>query len=209
MPIVSGPSPEGQSTGGVAVPTEALVRRAQEGDRSAFDDLHRQLSGRIQRHLRVLLGPTADVDDALQSVFLEAYRNLGKFDHSSKFTTWLHGIAVRVALNASRSKRRRGRAMNNLSDQTSFRPSSVTATPEAAAVSQEQLARLHRLLASVDEGKRIAFLLYYVEQLELSELGDRLGVSPGTAWARVKRARAQVLREMEREQRVRRPRSES
>ena len=99
--------------------------------------------------------------------------------------------------------------MNNLSEQASFRPSTVATTPEAAAVSQEQLARLHRLLANVDESKRVAFLLYYVEQLELSELGERLGVSPGTAWARVKRARAQVLREMEREQRVRRPRSES
>ena len=49
---------------------------------------------------------------------------------------------------------------------------------------------------------RTPFLLYFVEGLDLGEVAERVGDSPGATWKRIKRVRDKVLRDFEREQRT-------
>ncbi len=169
---------------------DALVERCQTGDEAAFARLYHQYAGQVHRRLTVLTG-AGDADDALQQVFIIAFDKIHSFNHTSKFSSWLYGIATRVALNAGRSRRRWLAAMDSLASSSPTRRD--TAPQEAGADSLSQLERLHRLLAKVSAKNRVAFLLYFVEDLDLHEVATHLGISEKAAWARINRARQQLL----------------
>jgi RNA polymerase sigma-70 factor (ECF subfamily) len=166
-----------------------LVAGCKRGDERAFEELYRRFAPAIYRHLQVLLGGRGEPEDALQQVFEQAFRSIHRFAGRSSFSTWLHGIALRVALNVRRSWGRRDNAMSAFAKEE---PGSPPPLDQAVSARQE-LERLEAHLSGLSEKRRVAFLLYYVEQLELGELARRLGVSPATAWARVVRARDEIL----------------
>ncbi|HWE31823.1 MAG TPA: sigma-70 family RNA polymerase sigma factor, partial [Polyangia bacterium] len=87
--------------------TERLVKRAQAGDRAAFDDLVRRYRARIYALTLHLTGSRSEADDITQDVFTRAYQQLHTFAGRSEFFTWLYRIAVNRALNARRDTARR------------------------------------------------------------------------------------------------------
>ena len=77
-----------------AATDEALVRRAAEGQREAFDELVRRHRGRVYAlALRICRNPD-DAEDALQETFIAAYRALPRFDRRARVSTWLYRIAT-------------------------------------------------------------------------------------------------------------------
>lgn len=176
---------------------QTVVARCRAGDASAYTALYRRYAGEIHRHLRVLLGFSCDAEDATQAVFVTAFQGLHRYDSQRKLSSWLHGIAVRVALNARRSQRRRGQAMTRL-EQSGLGPRRHT-DPEIKVSSRARLVALEEHLASVNDKKRVAFLLYYVEQQDLAEVARRVGATQATTWARIKSARDAVILAMQEE----------
>ena len=84
-----------------------LVRRAQAGDRIAFEELYRDNVRRVYALCFRMTG-TADLAEELaQDVFVRAWQKLGSFRGESAFSSWLHPLTVNVALSERRSRRRR------------------------------------------------------------------------------------------------------
>lgn len=79
---------------------------------------------------------------------------------------------------------------------------SGSSDPEERAMCNEASERMQRLLATVSEEKRTAFVLYYVEQLELGEVAQRMGSTPAAAWARIQRTRDALLAALVKEEEV-------
>ena len=76
----------------------ALVARARQGDGAAIETLfHLHLPG-VHRVVYRLVGPQPDVEDLVQTVFVEAFRSLAGFRGDALFSTWLQRIAVRVTM---------------------------------------------------------------------------------------------------------------
>ena len=175
---------------------EALLVRCGSGDARAFETVYRHFAGGIYRHLCVLVGPGGEAEDAMQTVFLEAFRKLSHYRRQSKFETWLHGIAVGVAMNTLRARRRRSAAMTSLA-QDEAAGGEVAISPEAKALWVQQAGRLHAYLGRLTEEKQVAFLLYYVEHLQLAEIAAQLRMTPAATWARIKRARDEMVRALE------------
>jgi len=176
---------------------EELVTRCQAGNAAAFEELYRRYANRVYRHLVTLLGAGPDAEDCLQAVFLTAFNKLHAWDRTSLFSTWLHGIALRQSLNARRARRRRAAAMQAHERE---RRSTAPRTPERSLMQREETQRLFCYLERVSDKKRAAFLLYYVEQLPLDEVAARTGTSVHTAAARIKYARAEIRKALERDQ---------
>ena len=93
------------SDGGLMNATTVLVRRAQSGDQAAFALL-------VQPHMRkayhIALKITRnreDAEDAAQQTFLKAFANIGQFQGSAQFSTWLTRIAMNEALMLVRKRR--------------------------------------------------------------------------------------------------------
>lgn len=172
---------------------EELVHGCLLGDQCAYRSLYRHCAPGVQRHLAVLLGPGGDVEDAMQQVFLTLFGKLGEYDaRRAKFSTWIYGITQRVALNVRRGSRRRRSALGSLTDDVATRRRRSTG-PDERIDRSERLRRLYGYLDTMSEKKREAFLLHFVEGLDVKDVAIQLGTSSATAWARIDRARAALI----------------
>src|SRR5579864_50810 len=78
----------------------SLVRRAQSGERRAFDLLMLKYQDRVHRLAKRYMGNVADAQDVTQDIFIKAYRGLQRFRCESAFYTWLYRLAINAAKNA-------------------------------------------------------------------------------------------------------------
>ena len=176
-------------------PSAALVRRALDGDRAAFDELYRLHVAGTYRLLTRLIGPVPDRDDLVQQVFLEAFRSLPRFRGEAAFATWLHRIVVNLAYRHLRRGRRD--TWHDIPDDLR----ATGATPEQSARQREELARALRLLAGLKPKKRIAYVLRVVEGLSLDEIGALVGATAPAVGQRIKHAQRELAAMVERERR--------
>ena len=89
------------------VSTGVLVERAQEGDTQAFEVLYRRLVGRVYALCLRMARDGQRAEELTQDVFVRAWERLESFRGESKFTTWLHRLAVNVVLQEGRARGRR------------------------------------------------------------------------------------------------------
>jgi RNA polymerase sigma-70 factor (ECF subfamily) len=85
---------------------EELVRQAVDGDPDAFEVLVRRWERGLYHFIFRYVGDPEDSLELCQETFLKAYRNLHRFDHRARFSTWLYTIAVNLCHSAFRGRRR-------------------------------------------------------------------------------------------------------
>jgi RNA polymerase sigma-70 factor (ECF subfamily) len=129
----------------------------------------------------------ADLDDLMQEVFVIVHRKLHTFDGTSRVTTWLFGIAMRVAAAHRRlAYNRRERASANPPD---ARVTDPRDGPEGAAEAAEARAELTEILDSLDLEKRVVFVMFEIEELDCDHIATTLGIPVGTVYSRLHAAR--------------------
>jgi RNA polymerase sigma-70 factor (ECF subfamily) len=142
----------------------------------------------VWRSLRRLGVREADVDDALQEVFVVVHRKAHEFEGRSKITTWLYGICFRVASDYQRKAYvRREEPTDELSDDLFETNASNVA--EVTVQSAQARVLLEEVLSTLDVEKRAVFVLYEIEELAVEEIAARVGIPAGTVYSRLKVAR--------------------
>ena len=121
----------------------ALVDRARRRDPEAFRDLFQTHVGTVHRVVRRMVGARPDVDDLVQTAFVEAFRSLPDFRGDALFSTWLTRITVRVTLRAAR-RRHTAASLDDVAE-----PASTTPGPERVVAARETLALVESLLAEL------------------------------------------------------------
>jgi RNA polymerase sigma-70 factor (ECF subfamily) len=138
----------------------------------------------IWRSLRRLGVPPGAVDDAAQQVFEVAARRLDAIELGREkaflFKTALF-VATDARRKASRSRSRDGGDIEGLS--------SPAPSPEDSTLHGEKRLFLDRVLGAMEVDLRAVFVLYEIEELEMGEIADLLGVPRGTVASRLRRAR--------------------
>lgn len=159
-----------------------LIRRAQSGDRTAFDALYAASAGRV---FAVLLRVCADRDRAerlTQDTFVLAWRRLETFRGGSRFTSWLHRIAVNVALQDGRAAGRR--AARVVTQDAAV----LESTPDRASAPDVRID-LERAIALLPAGARTALVLHDIEGYTHDEIAAMTGIAAGTVKSQLHRAR--------------------
>ncbi len=165
----------------------ALVKRAQAGDDAAFGLLYRECRGRIYALCLRLEADAARADELMQDVFVRAWERLGSFRGESRFSTWLHRLAVNVVLQDRRASwRRERRVLATPDDQIERLPAVARPTPPSGDL-DDALPRL-------PPGARAVFVLHDIEGYPHEEIAAMLGVAVGTSKTQLFRAR-RMLRE--------------
>lgn len=130
----------------------------------------------------------ADLQDAMQEVFIVVANKLGQLDEETKMTTWLYGIAIRVAANQRRKVQRK---REDLVDDT-VEMVDQEHGPEEIAVRAQARMQLARLLDELRPEQRIVFEMFELEEMTCQAIADVLGIPLGTTYTRLRAARAAI-----------------
>ena len=165
-----------------------LVRRAQAGDRVAFEQLYRDNVGRVYA-LCFRMAGTADLAEELaQDVFVRAWQKLGTFRGDSAFSTWLHRLAVNVIIERFRVQGAERLRLVEGDD--------LFATTAGAPVRHAERLGLEAALEQLPPGAKRVFVLHDVEGYKHEEIAGLLEISVGTSKAQLHRARMLMRRHL-------------
>lgn len=167
------------------------VALAAQGDRRAFERIYRLHVDRVFSVCVRMVGDRARAEELTQDVFVRAWDKLRSFRGDSKFSTWLHRLAVNVVLNDREAEgRRRNRHDDGVEDMDSISYGDVRALP-VPGLSLD----LERAIATLPPGAKKVFVLHDVEGYTHEEIATMLGVTSGGCKAQLHRARM-LLRRM-------------
>ena len=167
-----------------------LARRASRGDSAAFDQLVLRFHRPVYRLCRRMLR-SPHAEDLAQETFVRAFVHFDRFDPERPLLPWLLAIARRLCLDLLR----RERVMVEV--ETMPEVIDPVPSPERQAALREQVSRLERALAELDEGPREAIVLFHVEEMSYRDIAAALEVPIGTVMTWLHRGRAQLKRAAE------------
>jgi RNA polymerase sigma-70 factor (ECF subfamily) len=172
-----------------------LARAAGEGDERAVSLLWDRHSHRVRGVLRAMLGVDgAAVEDLLQEVFLAFFTNAHRIQNRHAVRAYLLATASNLA--GMELRRRAVRRFVHLSP-TGDLPETPLAPVDAEG--RAALNALTNILGQLTARRRLAFVLRNVEQLEMNEVAEALGVSESTARRETNKARTFVFSRAERD----------
>lgn len=167
-----------------------LVRKAQAGDRVAFDELVRRYDRDVLRLALNLVHRHEDARDIYQESFLRVYRNLHRFRFECSFYTWLYRITTNVALDYLR------RRTSHREDQAPVLPDenesstrdffdrqpelSAGSNPERSLLGRELGEKIQEAMKTLSPRERTVFEMKHYQGLRLRAIGDLLGTSEET-----------------------------
>ncbi len=155
----------------------AVARDAQD----AFEAAVRPHYANLVRRLVLVLGDPHDAEDVAQDAYLKAYRSWDRFD-GVDVRAWLYTIALRLAFNQLRGRRRWLAAIGRIEP----RPWADPADPDLSAA-----------LGTLDVRTRSALLLNLVDGYTQAEIARMLSVPEGTVASWISRGRATLRRELD------------
>ena len=168
------------------------VQNTLQGNTEAFSDIVGRYTPVVYSLAARTLGDTEEAEDAVQEVFLHAYKSLRSFRIGSRFYPWLYTIA----LNEVRSRLRRRSRMGILG--------SLDANPQIP-VSDRRIDVEKQVIGTIEEERalatldvlpprlRLVFVLRFLEDLPLKDISILLKIPVGTVKARVHRARKKLI----------------
>lgn len=162
-----------------AVLGDSLLGRCADGDEIAWRALYASHERTARNFLR-RMGVRPDVlDDAVQEVFLEAFRYLPRFRGESSFKTWLY----RLCLTQARKDARRRRVKDVVRTLLTFQgPEEADYAPlEGSSATRS----VERALGTLSDGERAVFVLYELEGVSGREIAELLECPEATVWRRL------------------------
>lgn len=168
----------------------ALLEKIQKGTQSerdtAFERVFAALREPVYALCLRLTGNTVDAEDALQEVFIAAFRGLSAFRGDARISTWLYRIAVREALR--QKSRHSSKGMGTDAD--------VPAQETNPAVHKERVELFYRALDGLSADHRTILAMFAVQGLSHGEIAEVLKIPTGTVWSRLHEARKKLAEEM-------------
>lgn len=173
-----------------------LVKRVQQGDKTAFDALVLKYQSRIVNLVSRFVRNQADALDVTQDTFLKAYRALPNFRGDSAFYTWLYRIAVNTAKNyLAVQARRSADKEQDFSEIEQIEGNDALkeyATPEHLLLRDEIQATVIAAIEDLPEDLRMAITLREIEGLRYEEIATVMDCPIGTVRSRIFRAREAI-----------------
>jgi len=166
---------------------EVLIARIAGGERLAMQVLFARHHVRVYRFVLRLVRNEATAEDLISDVFLDVWRQAGKFEGRSAVSTWMLSIARFKALSALRR-----RPEEELDDETAERIEDQSDDPETALAKKDKGALLRQCLTVLSaEHREIIDLVYYHEK-SVEEVAGIVGIPEATVKTRMFYARKKL-----------------
>lgn len=177
------------------------IKKAQVGDREAFRKLVEIYQRQLFAFAYDLTGNFQDAEDLSQEVFLKMWRKLDTFRKEAKLSSWLYRIAMNTFIDRSRGKNARVHKMkDDLEDlklaKADYRDGEPFMNPEAQVEANWMQEQVKRALDALTPKERVIFTLRLYQDLKMSDISDRLGVTTGTVKSLLFRATKKLQKEL-------------
>ena len=172
---------------------QRLMLAFQAGDRRAFETLFARYSRPLVAFLGRMVPDRGRAEELAQEVFVRVYRARERYEPRARFSTWLFGIAHRLALNElALAYRTRERPLEAARDLPGEDPASLDDQLDA----RRKIELLREALVKLPERQRAALVLRSEQGLGYEEIGEALGASVASVKSLLHRARERLLAEM-------------
>lgn len=154
---------------------ESLVRRFQEGEEKAFNELVSRYKQRIFHMILKMVRNKEDAKDLSQETFVKAYYGLKSFRSESSFFTWITRIALNLCINFQ--KREKFRNFISFFD---IKKPILAENSASQNVAKDEVSRaIDQAVLSLPSKQREVFVLRYYQRLPYQEIAEILGKSQG------------------------------
>jgi RNA polymerase sigma-70 factor (ECF subfamily) len=180
----------------------ALISRILAGEKELFHELIRPYERMVYLTLLSIVKNEADAEDGAQEAIINAYRHLASFRGDAKFSTWLTTIAINEG--RKRLRKTKGAAEDSIEEETEAHEGDYTPAPltDWREIPLEALARkeireaLQVAVAELPDIYRQVFTLRDMEELNIEETAQALGIKTGAVKVRLHRARMMLQKRL-------------
>jgi len=166
----------------------ALIRAAQAGSQSAFEELVRSYDQNVLRMAYNVLHSQEDARDVYQEAFLRVYKNLPKFRFDCAFSTWLYRIVANLCLDQLRRRKVRkedAAAVETVGGQVDrfqfVAEHRADVDPQRQLLSAQVGTKIQEVLEQLTPRERVVFEMRHYQGMRLRAIGEALGVTEEAA----------------------------
>jgi RNA polymerase sigma-70 factor (ECF subfamily) len=178
------------------VPDENLVRAAQKGETTAFEELFARHRDKIYARAFSMMRNEEEAVDLSQEAWVKGWQRLIQFQGDSSFVTWMTRIVINLCLDQLRKhKRQRAESIQALDEESGGverQMPVVTVNPTEGLERSELRQRIDKALGQLSHEHRTVLILHEFEDLEYKEIAKRMGCSIGTVMSRLFYARRKM-----------------
>jgi RNA polymerase sigma-70 factor (ECF subfamily) len=179
-----------------------LIARILAGEKELFHELIRPYERMVYLTLFSILKNETDAEDGAQEAIISAYRHLASFRGDAKFSTWLTTIAINEG--RKRLRKAKGAAEDSIEEETEAHEGDYTPAPltdwreiPLEALERKELREVLRVaVAELPDIYRQVFTLRDLEELNIEETAQALGINPGAVKVRLHRARMMLQKRL-------------
>jgi RNA polymerase sigma-70 factor (ECF subfamily) len=176
---------------------DELVHRTQAGDARAFDELILRFSPRLYGLVYHMTSSHEDTNDLLQDIFSKAYCSIKGFQGKSSFYTWMHTIAVNMAINFLKKRNRRKTMSlddvdNGILNDPDFIEATSNGDPSREANLSELQKKLNESMLKLSHDHRAVVTMFDIQGMPHAEISKVLKISEGTVRSRLFYAHRQL-----------------
>src|SRR6516164_5440670 len=175
---------------------KALVRAAQQGQMSAFEELVARHREKIYARAYSMMRNEEEAVDLSQEAWVKGWQRLQQFQGESSFGTWMTRIVINLCLDQLRKhKRQRTESIEEMDEESGGverQMPVVTVNPTAGLERGELRQRIDRALGQLSYEHRTVLILHEFEELEYKQIAKVMGCSIGTVMSRLFYARRKM-----------------
>lgn len=173
----------------IMVSDEEIITRILNGEKQLYETLIRKYNQRLYRIGRSIVNDDDEVEDIMQTAYLNAYLNLSGFKNDSSFSTWLTSILVNECLLHKKRNAKFRRILLERQNETHH-----LETPLAGLMNNELKGLLEKSIADLPVKYRLIFVMREVEGMSTKETMEALNLTESNVKVRLNRAK-EMLRE--------------
>lgn len=154
-----------------------------------FELLYKRYSRKVFAKCIAMLKDETKAGDATQDIFTKIFLNLSKFNHKSKFSTWVYSITYNYCIDALRKEQKHGAIF---SDEMDDAPDEVVPDVSDAELAEIKITTLKKVLELMPAGDRLLLRMKYEEGQQIKEIAEMLDKSESAIKMKLKRAKAKA-----------------
>ncbi|RZT15545.1 RNA polymerase sigma factor [Fictibacillus sp. BK138] len=170
--------------------SKLLMERIRDGDDSAFTKLVQPLIDKAYKTAFFIVGSRVDAEDVVQNSLIESYSNIISSDKINNFPAWFHKLVSRRSIDMLRKEKRRNL---DIGDNDSFQSNRPNPFEEVIATETNNEVRMAIDSLENADYQRV-LVMYYYQELQVSEIAEILDVNVSTVKTHLRRAREVLSR---------------